>query len=49
MLQICILIYCQAVGLHGGKVAEALLVALPAQLMAVTEAVGVPEPVYAKL
>ena len=28
---------------------EALLVAFPAQLMAVAEAVGVSEPVYAKL
>ena len=49
MVQICILTYCQAVGLHGGKVAEAFFVAFPAQLMAVAEAVGMPEPVYAKL
>ena len=49
MVRICIFTLCQAVGLHGGKVAEAVLVAFPAQLMAVTEAMGVPEPVYAKL
>ena len=49
MVQICILIYCQVVGLHGRKVSGALLIAFPAQLMAVAEAVGVSEPVYAKL